>query len=270
MRSIDFKTIALRLTKVLPLTGLVLSFSANAQYDDYKDRHVDSEPYISIYEHCGFRGERRDISVGEFQNMRELDFGNDRVSSIQVPPELEAVIFEHDRFKGDYARIGQDVRCFDENWNDQVSSLRVKYSENRYQSNKGPVYGGRDRDSRDPAYGGRDRDNVHRDRGDRRVAPKSPDTRIAQRCFNYNVYTNGKSGGIRFSNGKDFYRFKERGHQGRICHRGELVVEINKRDFDTDVTLDIEGRQFKFSSGERETQYRASWYRKVIKLQVGR
>ena len=341
-----------------PLLAATLSLPTNAQRTFDDGHHSQQEPYISIFEHCGFRGERRDIAVGQFKSMRELDFGNDELSSIKVPRELKAVIYEHDDFKGTFAKVSRDVRCFDKNWNDQVSSLKVEYSDTYKPSKHGKVYGGgnsgghynessqrpnkrifyedgvtgynltqvvfnnrvlqkiddRTWEIKGQGQGAgvyeqvRVEENAislknkyspqrirvdlaanelsfigHANRAQRfqiksrsaqqdignKAQYKEPSRRFKDRCLDYYVYTDGKSGSMRFSNGKDLYRFQEKGHKGRTCHKGELTIELGKRDFNTDLTLEIQGRVFKFASGEKETQYRANWYRKVIKLQVG-
>ena len=339
---------ALPLLIGLTFFGVVAQTNAQSRY--YQDDGYQEEAFISIYEHCDFRGARRDIAVGDFANMRELDFDNDSMSSIQVPRELEAVIYEHDKFKGDYAVVNRDVRCFDQQWNDQVSSLRVveKQRTRAYQDqNRSPVFGGRNQRENYPQRDGvnglnvkqvvfdgrvlqkvgnkvwqindnyngvaryteirRDRQSVELKnqntdqrivlnmganqalvtwgRGNQQVfdissrlagvvaresAPAKPDTRIRSRCFNYKVYTDGGAGSLRFSNSKDLFRFDARGYQGRACHSGELIVGFGKRDFNTDLTMEVDGRKFKFAAGEKETEYRANWYRKTLKLQVGR
>lgn len=138
------------LVAMMVAAPVVTLAQGNYNNGNQNDRY-GQEPYISIYEDCEFRGERRDVSVGEFRNMRELDFRNDSMSSIRVPKELEAVIFQHDKFKGDYARIDRDVRCFDNTWNDEASSLRVEYTKKRYEQrsnnnrNNERVYGGNNR-----------------------------------------------------------------------------------------------------------------------------
>lgn len=333
----------------------VLSQGVQAQSSYYDRESNRQEAYISIFEHCDFKGERRDIAVGEFANMRELDIGNDSMSSIQVPRELEAIIFEHDRFKGDYARVDRDVRCFDNTWNDQVSSLKVVYRDRRVDNqsqNRSPIYGGQQADDvvrfpvRDgvtglnikqvvydgkvlqkvsstewqikDAYAGvvryieisKDHQkvelknkntpqrillnlstnqaivNLNTDKQksfkiDNRAAgvvpseprqaqqTREPSRYFPNQCFNFKAYTDGKTGSIRFAHGKEFIRLNDRVHKGKFCHRGLLIVEMGKRDFDTDLTLEIDGRVFKFASGEKETKYRSSWFRKVLKLQVG-
>jgi len=272
---------------------------------------------------------------------------NDKMSSIKVPRELQAVIYEHDDFKGDYANVDRDVRCFDKNWNDEVSSLRVVSGERARSRGDRPVYGGSgNRPRPTPRYDeplfdntvlqqvskntweinerrrgvsqyqetSRNKRTVYLQNkytderieidmqnnsvmvrgargGEQRFAVTSrnavrgavgqpsgrpspgwgePDTQFSAQCVEYFAYTNGKTGSVRFSTEKGVNKFQERGHRGRICHRGELVIEMGKRDFATDYTLEINGRKYKFASGEKETQYRNNWYRKVIKLQLGR
>ncbi|MCH2191866.1 MAG: beta/gamma crystallin family protein, partial [Gammaproteobacteria bacterium] len=125
MKNRIFSGLSKRVPGLMVLLASILPQGLQAQGNYYDRESYRQGPYISIYEHCDFRGERRDIGVGDFASMRELNFGNDSISSIRVPRELEAIIYEHDRFKGDYTRVDRDVRCFDKTWNDEVSSLRV-------------------------------------------------------------------------------------------------------------------------------------------------
>ena len=63
----------------------MLSQGAQAQGNYYDRDSYRQEAYISIYEHCDFKGERRDIAVGDFASMRELDFDNDSMSPYRFP-----------------------------------------------------------------------------------------------------------------------------------------------------------------------------------------
>ncbi len=355
------------------VAALVLAPSATLAQGNYNNGYQGSgyeqEPYISIYEDCDFRGERRDVSVGEFRNMSQLDFRNDSMSSIRVPRELEAIIFQHDKFKGDYARIDRNVRCFDDSWNDEVSSLRVEYTKKRFDRNgdgnrnNGRIYGGNDRvedprprrdqtrDVRRNFNDGvtaktvsqvvfnnrvlqrinqtqwhiqgrrglaqynvtrRDDSNVYlqnqhtsekiridlfandvtivKPRGaqqrfaitsrkgrvaatPRRQQPvvnRGPSRRINSNCFDYRAFTAGGQGGIRFHGKDGFHRFDKKATQGRICHNGTLTMEINKTNPNTKAIVEIDGRRFVFAKGEKETSLKNNWYRKEVRLKVGR
>jgi hypothetical protein len=47
-------------------------------------------------------------------------------------------------------------------------------------------------------------------------------------------------------------------------------MELSKTDPGTDVVVDINGRSYRFAPNEQADAYLNSWYRKKIRLQVGR
>lgn len=122
-------------TIIILASGLFVSQAANAQ--TYQQTY--QQDYITIFEDCNYSGDRRTLSVGEYNNMRSIDFGNDRMSSIRVPSGFSVTIFEDDDYRGDKARIVRDISCFDRQWNDRVSSLSVD-SENARSYQQRPTY----------------------------------------------------------------------------------------------------------------------------------
>jgi len=80
---------------------------------------------VQVYDLCNFDGDSAVVEQGEYRSMRDIDFSNDRISAIRVPNGFEVRIYEDDDFKGDFATIGGDIRCFDSFWNDRVSSIKV-------------------------------------------------------------------------------------------------------------------------------------------------
>ena len=87
---------------------------------------------------------------------------------------------------------------------------------------------------------------------------------VANGCFNYKAYTLGGAGGVRFEGNKGFNRFSDKPITGKACHKGPLLMEINKRDVATTAVIEINGKQYTFEASEKETQYRNNWYRKNI------
>jgi hypothetical protein len=154
-------TLFASLASTLLMSSLVVSSAiaqGNYRGNDQRNNNSSSD-YITIYEHCDFRGDSRDVLVGDFRNMRSVNFRNDSVSSVKVPNGMDLVIYQDDDFRGGYARINQNISCFDRQWNDKVSSLKVSgYVSNR-RNDRGD----------DRGYDGRDYDNRGRDndRGDR-------------------------------------------------------------------------------------------------------
>jgi len=86
--------------------------------------HAQTEG-VQIYDFCNFGGDAAQVEPGEHGNMGKVNFKNDRISSIRVPEGFEVRIYEHDDFKGDFANIDRDIRCFDRFWDDKVSSIKV-------------------------------------------------------------------------------------------------------------------------------------------------
>ena len=80
---------------------------------------------VQVYDNCNFDGDSAYVSEGEYASMKDIDFRNDRISSIRVPDGFEVRIYEDRKFRGDFATITSDIRCFDSFWDDRVSSLKV-------------------------------------------------------------------------------------------------------------------------------------------------
>lgn len=357
MEMIQIKRTINKQTMFLPLLALLsialLGTSVSAQ-PDYQRGDASSVNHVTIYQECGFRGRSQAVKPGEYRKMRSVGFDNDAISSVRVPQGLELVIYEDQKFRGAYARINQDISCFDRQWDNNVSSLKVigETVGRRDRGSDQRRYDNRDRDRRNNAReknvtaknlsqvvfngivlqqtnqaqwqmnsqrGGvsqfketrRDRDSVYlqnvytaekiridlfandvtfvsRDGRQQRfnidrkqaavtVAPnrptprpaREPDNRINGACFSYKAFTLGGEGGVRFHGKDGFNRFGKKVHTGRICHRGDLTMEINKTSPDTEVIIEIQGKQFRFAKGEKEDTYKNTWYRKRQTLVVG-
>ena len=344
---------------------------------------------VVVYTDCDFRGTRREVPIGEYRSLKHLKIANDSISSLEVPQGLELSLFEDDNFRGASVGINQNVRCLDQNWNDEASSLRVDYVGQAPYGQNNDAYGNRNnqdrnhqnrrpRDDRnnggfvghnprpgDPRYGtnrsyagsdakvtGRNivfvsfsgvalsnvgnkqwrstnnrgqatnfrelsRENnavylentnsfeklkidlftdqvttIARDgrqfsfpitskqaalvnsnsANDRngRVGQPGTNRRISNRCFTYKAYTRGGGAGIRFHGHEGFNRFSKTGHSARLCHDGPLTMEISKTEPRTEVVVEIDGNRYVFAANDKGDTYLNSWYRKAVKLRVGR
>ena len=304
---------------------------------------------VTVYEHCDFGGKSQTIRPGEYRKMRDAGFGNDSVSSIRVPQGSQVTLYENDDYRGSFAHVDQDIRCFDRQWNDRVSSLSITHAgysqrgnnrnhHNQYDANvtagnvSQVMFDGvslqqvadkqwsmdrnrgastqfdenrRDRDSvylenkytaervridlfandvtvvdRDGRQQRYDIDRKNAGIGslvnDARRSPlvsvsaSSDNRRIKADCFNFNAYTKGGNASLRFLGKKGLYRFGNRGSAAKICHKGSLTMEIGKTEPGTTVIVEINGNRYTFAAGEKEDQFRNNWYRKSIRLSVGR
>ncbi len=155
-------TLKLRSTLAIFASAIAVSGAVHAQ-KNYQ-RSIDYG--VTIYEHCDFRGKSQTLKPGEYSSLRGIGFGNDSVSSIRVPRGNEAVIYRDDDFRGSYARIDKDIRCFDKQWNDEASSISVR--EIDYDNRDDGRYSRNDnRDYNNNGYDGRDYDNRSRDNRNR-------------------------------------------------------------------------------------------------------
>ena len=91
----------------------------------YNNDHRYAANEVIMYSECGFRGQAKAVRVGEHSKIDNLGFRNDDLSSIQIPDGLEVIIYEDSKFRGAFARLNQDVECFDRSWDNAVSSIRV-------------------------------------------------------------------------------------------------------------------------------------------------
>jgi hypothetical protein len=80
-------------------------------------------PRVTLFEDADFRGRSHALPIGR-HDLGAFGLGNDAVSSIRVPPELQVVLFEHAKFTGRSIVVDAD-NPFLGAFNDQVSSLIV-------------------------------------------------------------------------------------------------------------------------------------------------
>jgi hypothetical protein len=90
--------------------------------------HFDVDPSqseigVALFEHARFQGQSFQLAPGEYFFIGQA--WNDRVSSIQVPEELEVQAFQHADFQGMNRTYATDVRIVGSRFNDQFSSFIV-------------------------------------------------------------------------------------------------------------------------------------------------
>lgn len=328
------------------LLSAAFAFNAMAQTSYYNNSYNQNNgQYVTVYEHCDYQGNSKQLSVGEYSDVRRAGIANDSISSVRVPQGLTLTMYENERGGGKATIIDRDVKCMNRAWNDQASSLKVDYA-NGYQSNQD--YGQNNgwaqqdftRDIRRVEFANTAIEKISRDRWQlnnnngtshvfrevsrdkqriylentqfpqrlemdlsaRRLtfiaqngrnidypiknasshvdehgfnktpafSPGSPSGVIRSGCFNYKAYTLGGNGGVRFHGHDGFYQFGKKAKTGRVCHNGDLVMEINKRNLNTDVIIEINGEEYHFSPSDEPDRLLNSWYRKKVTLKVGR
>ncbi|MFT6097959.1 MAG: hypothetical protein ACJAYF_000494 [Arenicella sp.] len=147
------------LTSTLAILAATITFSGAVTAQS--NQRVSIDPYrdVTIYEHCNFGGKSQTLRAGEYRSMRDAGFANDSVSSIRVPQGAEVTIYADDNYRGSFARIDGDIRCFDRQWNDKVSALTISADGGQNGRYNDRANDGR-RDTRNRNDGGRNDPNV--------------------------------------------------------------------------------------------------------------
>ncbi len=306
---------------------------------------------VVMFSECGFRGTSQQVGIGEHSKIQNLRFPNDDMSSIRIPAGLEVTLYEDSKFRGGYARLTQDVACFDQSWDNSVSSIKVtstggynpgypnpgqplpgqpgvnvnnvsyvsfanselrKINNNTWslgtmgQYNSMTNYNVVSRDATSLFMQSQvSNERLRVDLAANRVtyyavngaaqdfpiqqkqpgpvttdpirplppvlpgAGNEPNRRISGRCFTYRAYTRGGDGGLRFHGKSNVERFTTRPATGEVCHSGSLTMEITKTAPNTEVVVEIQGRQFRFGANETADRFETNWYRKDVRLVVG-
>jgi hypothetical protein len=148
--------------------ALIAAASATAQHWGTEKPPHDG---VCFYEDADYGGRYFCARTGE--NLRSLPSGmNDRISSFRIYGRAEVEIFKSSNYGGDSERFDFDVRNLrSENWNDKVSSLRVRTASSHGRRD----YDSRDRDDRRSGYSSQDADRIVR-RAYRDILDRDPDS----------------------------------------------------------------------------------------------
>ena len=106
----------------------------------YQNNQTDSQKWIisevvpttvlfdkkaTIYEHAYYDGASQDLGPGQYL-MKDLTFGNDKVSSLRVPEGLRVDLFEEDNFRGEKLEVSSDLAYVSNAFNDKTSAVVVE------------------------------------------------------------------------------------------------------------------------------------------------
>ena len=85
---------------------------------------ISNDPiYPVVYADSGYRGASQTLTKSEYR-MSELTVGNDKISSIKVPPGYKVWLYENDGFGG-AVEMKQFSRPFIGTFNDKTSSIKI-------------------------------------------------------------------------------------------------------------------------------------------------
>ena len=215
------------------LVGLSLTVMSTAKAANEWTSAEDNEQYITVYQHCDFRGGSKRLSKGKYSRVQDEDIPNDEISSIRIPDGMFAKVYKHTKFKGDSRELHGDVRCLQGDLNDEISSIKVY---------KGKAWV--DSDDGWGAAGG-------------------------NHCVSYSVSATGGQGGFRLTHDpRNFQRIDGRAVSGQICNRDNVQVELSKTDRQTGVFLNVGGKRYRFNQGDAGDKFENYWYRKYYTIRL--
>jgi hypothetical protein len=121
--------------------GAVLAVSSTVMAQHWGSERPPQDG-VCFYQDADYEGQHFCVRAGD--SLRSLPSGlNDRISSIRIFGRAEVVVFKNARFGGSSARFDTDVRNLrHEDWNDRISSLRVRsLSSHGYHGQSGGSHG---------------------------------------------------------------------------------------------------------------------------------
>lgn len=90
---------------------------------------ITAQTYVTLHEDCNYGGKSYTLPAGTF-NGYQMKIGNDRLSSIQIPPGFKVTLYENDDYRGRSQTFTSNIACLDVNWNDMASSIVVESTYN--------------------------------------------------------------------------------------------------------------------------------------------
>lgn len=219
------------------ITGLFMTafptLNAAGDWDSSEDGQ-----YITVYQHCGFKGGSKRLSKGKYRHIKDEGIPNDAISSIRIPAGMSATVYKHTKFKGPSQNLNNSVQCLGGKWNDEISSLKVY--ENSGWGDSGNEWG-----NTGNAWGPQGGNN----------------------CTSYRVSTSNGEGGFRITQDpSSFQSVRGGGVSGQICRRGSVQVELSKTNRQTGVLLEVQGRQYRFNPGDGGDKFLNNWHRKYYTI----
>ena len=82
--------------------------------------------FVSLYEGCNYSGRKYTLEPGSYR-LYQMKIGNDKLSSIQIPPGMKVTIYTDNGFNGKSSTYSADVACLDIEWRQMASSIVVEY-----------------------------------------------------------------------------------------------------------------------------------------------
>ena len=288
--------IALLVSFLAWIAPLTTAQAEHKQHRQSNDRQYDWEhaPWndhqIIVFSECDYKGRFKVLREGDYETLRQVGVEHNAISSIYIPDGMAAELFQRRGFRGHWYRINRSEACLPGKWDNRSGAMRVMVDDPRnsfgFQDDyrrrgDGNMQFGRNGWDNTPGFGrryssgvpgGENWGNDYRRNWFQRFAqnqgggsnqPKN------NNCQPYSVSGNHPDVGIRFLAGDHTFHLTGTGTtNARVCHRGQVRVELAKKRAPAEVVLRIGGRNYVFRGGDSGDQYRNGWYRKYFTVSL--
>jgi len=81
---------------------------------------------VIVYQDADYQGASQELSEGSY-DIDSLEFGNDQLSSLKVPPGFKVTLYEHANFEGRSISFTEDTPWVGDDFNDITSGIVVEF-----------------------------------------------------------------------------------------------------------------------------------------------
>jgi Peptidase inhibitor family I36 len=81
---------------------------------------------VVVYQDADYQGASQELSAGSY-DIHDLEFGNDQLSSLKVPPGFKVTLYEHANFEGQSISFTEDTPWVGDDFNDITSGIVVEF-----------------------------------------------------------------------------------------------------------------------------------------------
>ncbi|MGH1540487.1 MAG: hypothetical protein ACRBHB_08685 [Arenicella sp.] len=217
--------------------GAVMPVNAEGVLGKHWQKHAWNDNHVIVFSDCGYSGQSKILPIGKFKRLENVGVEANEISSIIIPDGMAVEIFQNKQFGGHWYRMNKSRECLPGKWNDRIRSMRVinDNTENSYGFTDG--------------YDGESSN---------------------EKCHSFEIVARRGVAAIRFvDQGTGLQRVESgRSAQGELCQSGLVRLELAKRNRNASVILKIDGREYRFDSGERYDDFRQEWYRKYLSIDL--
>ncbi len=290
------RSLTLLLVGFMTFAGFVATAQAEhkhnrqAKHDNVDWEHTPwNDHQIIVFSDCDYNGRFKVLREGDYDALRKVGVEHNAVSSIYIPEGMAVEVFQRRGFRGHWYRLNQSQACLPGKWDNRIGAMRVMednpknsfgFSDDYRRRGDGSMQFGRNGWDNTPGFGkryssgvpgGENWGNDYRRNWFRHFADNQGggNKKPKNNCQPYSITGNHPDVGIRFLAGDHTFHLTGSGTtNAKVCHRGQVQVELAKKRAPAEVILRVGGRNYVFRGGDNGDRYQNGWYRKYFTVNL--